>query len=158
MLLRLADQTAFDALLAAPCAAVIGFVPQFEEEISQYAALATAVGAVFPQVSFALADGSDERLARLFGLAAPCALVIIRERVVLHFEFGMPAAARLTESLRAALARDMQRVRMELAAEGAMRAALAVHRALPQARSRPMGLQFSLPATGTAPRRTGNRA
>lgn len=158
MLLRLTDEAAFEALLAAPSPAVIGFVPQFEEEISQYAALAAAVGAVFPQVSFALADGGDERLARMFGLAAPCALAIIRERVVLHFEFGMPSAARLTESLRAALARDMQRVRIELDAEGAMRAALAAHQALPEARRGPMGLRFSPSAPGTAPRRTGNRA
>lgn len=158
MLLRLTDEAAFDALLGAHPSAVVGFTPQFEEEISQYAALAAAVGAAFPQVTFGLADGGDERFARMFGLATPCALAIIRERVVLYFEPGIPSAAKLTELLRAALARDMGRVRMELEAERAMRAALAAHRVFPDGRRGPMGLRFSAPAPGTAPRRTDNRA
>jgi hypothetical protein len=128
MLPRLADEAAFETFVSTHSAAVIGFTPQFEEEISQYAALAAAVGAAFPQVTFALADGSDERFARMFALAAPCALAIVREGVVLYFEPGMPSAARLAAFLNAALARDMRRVRAELEAERAMRSALAIHR------------------------------
>jgi hypothetical protein len=136
MLPRLADEAAFDTFVSTHPAAVIGFTPQFEEEISQYAALAAAVGAAFPQVNFAMADGSDERFAKRFALAAPCALAIIRERVVLYLEAGIPAAATLAEYLRAALALDMQRVRAELEAERAMRAALTVHRIYPGSRRR----------------------
>jgi len=158
MLLRLTDEAALDALLAASSAAVVGFVPQFEEEISQYAALAAAVGAAFPHVTFGLVDGGDERFARMFGLATPSALAIIRERVVLHLESGIPSAAKLIEVLRAALARDMRRVRMELEAEREMRAVLAAHRVFADTRGSPMGLRFSAPAPGMAPRRTDNRA
>ncbi len=157
MFLRLTDEAALEAFATAHCPAVVGFAPQFEEEISQYAALVATVGAAFPQVTFALADGGDERFARMFGLAAPCALAVIRERVVLYFESGIPTAAKLTELLRAALARDMPRVRAELEARRAMRAALVAHRILPDAGGN-VGLRFTAPSPGTGPRRTGNRA
>jgi len=136
MLPRLADEAAFEAFVSTHPSAVIGFTPQFEEEISQYAALAAALSAAFPQVSFALADGSDERFARMFALAGPCALAIVRERIVLHFEAGIPSAARLAGFIRAALETDMRRVRADLEAERAMRTALATHRFRRDARRR----------------------
>jgi hypothetical protein len=43
-------------------------------------------------------------------------------------EAGLPSAARLSGFLRSALTLDMQRVRAELDAERAMRAALSMHR------------------------------
>jgi hypothetical protein len=124
---KLSDETAFDAFVAAHPSAVIGFLPQFDEERSQYAALAAVLGAAFPKVAFAVADGGHPRLASLFCLAGPCALAVLRERVVLHIESGIPSAARLSGFLRSALMLDMQRIRAELNAERAMRAALAVH-------------------------------
>jgi hypothetical protein len=90
-------------------------------------------------VTFAHADGSDEKIANLFRLAEPCAFAIIRERMVLHFESGIPSAAKLSGLLRLALAQDMRRVRAELEAERAMRAALAAHRINPVARRGPAG-------------------
>jgi hypothetical protein len=126
---RLSDEAAFDAFIAAHSSAVIGLLPQFDEERSQYAALAAVLGVAFPQVTFAVADGSNPRLASLFRLAAPCALAVLRERVVLHVESGIPSASRLSGFLRSALTLDMQRLRAELNAERAMHAALGVHRA-----------------------------
>jgi len=158
MFLRLTDGAVFDAMLDSSSLAVVGFTPQFDEEISQYAALAAVVGAAFPRVSFGLADGADERLARVFGLTTPCALAIIRDRVLLHFESGIPPAAKLAQLLRAALARDMRRVRMELEAERAMRAALAVHRIFPGTQHGPVAQRFSALAPDTARRPTDRRA
>jgi hypothetical protein len=125
---RLSDEAAFEAFISSHPSAVIAFLPPFEEEQSQYAALAAVLGAAFPQVAFAVADSGNPRLASLFCLAEPCALAVLRERVVLHMEAGLPSAARLSGFLRSALTLDMQRVRAELDAERAMRAALSMHR------------------------------
>lgn len=125
---RLSDEAAFEAFIASHPSAVIALLPPFEEELSQYAALAAMLGAAFPQVAFAVADSGNPRLASLFCLAEPCALAVLRERVMLHLAAGLPSAARLSGLLHSALTLDMQRVRAELDAERAMQAALSVHR------------------------------
>jgi hypothetical protein len=109
MLPRLPDEAAFDAFVSAHPAVVVAFLPQFDEELSQFAALASAVGAAFPKVRFARADGNDERFARRFSLAAPCALAIFRERDILYLEPGIPSAAKLIEFLHTALTIDLRR-------------------------------------------------
>ena len=124
---RLPDEAAFEAFVSAHPCAVVGLLPQFEEERSQYSALAAILGAAFPQVTFAVADSGNPQLASLFCLAEPCALAVLRERVVVHMETGIPSAARLSGFLRSALTLDMQRVRAELDAERAMRAVLSAH-------------------------------
>jgi hypothetical protein len=132
------DHASFDGYISSHELVVVGFLGRAgrDEAAQDEAAFAVAVAAAQaaqPQAAFATVDAAQGELLQMFGVEGS-AVAIFRERVVLFFEPGIPAAARLTEVLQRAAALDMARVHAELEQQHATESALATHRVCPTAR------------------------
>lgn len=126
------DLGSFDGFVSDHDFVVIGFLGGAADEAAFAVAMAAARAAQ-PRVEFATVDAGQGELFRMFGVRES-ATAIFRERVVLYFEPGIPAAPGLTSVLGRAAALDMAGIHAELAEQHARENALAAHRVCPTAR------------------------
>jgi len=131
------DETGFDRFVSGSDTAVIGFLAE-DSNARQFSALASEVLGKHPGVAFAQVHGDSRELFDMFGLTGT-ATAIFRQRIVMYFEQGLPAADRLTQLLDGIAALDIERVRNEIEQERTARESLAVHRVCPATRRGKLG-------------------
>lgn len=127
------DEQTFDGFVSGNGFVVVGFLGGTAEEQAAFAVATAAAQAAHPEVAFAAVDAGHKDLFSMFGVEGS-AIAIFRERVVLYFEPGIPAAGKLGDVLSRAAALDMSAVHAELEQQRLTESALATHRVCPTAR------------------------
>jgi hypothetical protein len=126
------DETGFDRFVSDNDTAVIGFVEE-NGNAAIFSALVSDVLGKHPGVAFAQVHSNSRGLFDMFGLSGT-ATAILRGRIVMYLEPGLPDAGRLTQLLDGIAALDIERVRTEIEQERSARESLAVHRVCPATR------------------------